>query len=148
MKRYCYSYSLLVLCLFAVVWARAEVLAVGPDGQFKTVGEAIAAARAGDTIRIANGTYVENLIIDKTLAIEGSGNTTIKGTGAGSVVEVLADNCVIRGLQVETSGGDLVREDAGILLKSKGNIIEDNELSDILFGIYLFHPTIRCVVIA
>jgi nitrous oxidase accessory protein len=51
---------------------------------------------------------------------------------------VTANNCVISGFKVEHSGGDLQAEDAGILLRSSGNTVENNELRDILFGIYLY----------
>ncbi len=130
--------NLLFLVLLAALSARAEVLTVGPEEQFKTVGEAVRFAAAGDTIRVQTGIYLENLIIEKTLTIEGVGMPTIQGTGKGSVIEIRAANCTIRGLGIETSGGNLVEEDAGILLMSSGNTIEDNRLSDILFGIYLY----------
>lgn len=132
------SLNFLFVLLFASLSARSEILSVGPDAQFQTVSAAISSANAGDTIQIRSGIYIENLIVDKTLTIEGVGMPTIKGTGVGSVVEITAEKCTIRGLKIETSGGDLVNEDAGILLRSNGNTIEDNELSDILFGIYLF----------
>jgi lysyl-tRNA synthetase class 2 len=45
---------------------------------------------------------------------------------------------VIRGFVIEHSGGDLNREDSGILLRSNKNNIEGNELRDVLYGIYLF----------
>lgn len=132
-------FKLFFLLLLGGLSARAEVLTVGRNGQFQTVNSAISAAQAGDTIRVESGTYVENLVLDKTLTIEGVGKPIIKGTGKGSVVVVSADDCAFRGFQIETSGSDLQAEDAGILLKSNRNTIEDNDLSDILFGIYLFH---------
>ena len=49
-----------------------------------------------------------------------------------------APACTIRGFIVEHCGTDLQTEDSGILLRSRGNRIEDNELRDILYGIYLF----------
>ena len=65
---------------------------------------------------------------------------------AGSVITTTADGCVIKGFVIEHSGGELSREDSGILLKSSNNRIEDNELRDILYGIYFYsshHNTIR-----
>lgn len=134
------SFSILLICL-ATLAVRAEVLQVGAEAQFKTVNAAIKAAKDGDTISILSGIYNENLLIDKTLTIEGVGNPTIKGTGTGSVIEITADNCTVVRLRVEKSGGNLVGEDAGILLRSNGNTIEDLELRDILFGIYLFNSS-------
>lgn len=138
MKFFCLK--LLFLFPLAAFSVRAEILTVGGQNErFQTINAAISEAQAGDTIRVESGTYVENLVIGKTLTIEGVEKPTIKGTGKGSVVEISADNCAVRGFRIETSGGDLVSEDAGILLKSNGNTIEDNDLRDILFGIYLFH---------
>ena len=131
--------KLLFFFLLAAFSARAEILTVGQNERFQAVNAAISSAKTGDTIQVKNGTYTENLVVDKTLTIEGIEKPTIKGTGKGSVVEIRADNCAVLGFRIETSGGDLQAEDAGILLKSNGNTIEDNELSDILFGIYLLH---------
>lgn len=127
------------LILFAVLPTQAEVLQVGAGHSFKTINSAIAVAKAGDTIEVYAGIYAENVKIDKTLTIEGVGNPTIKGSGKGSVIEVTADNCKVSKIKVETSGGDLVNEDAGLLLRSSGNTVEDLELRDILFGIYLLN---------
>ena len=118
---------------------RAAVLTVGDNGQFARIGEAIAAAGSGDVIRVNSGTYEENLVVDKSLTIEGVGRPVLRGTGSGSVVLLAADNCVFRGFRVEHSGSDLQQEDAGILLRSNGNTVEDNELNDVLFGIYLYN---------
>jgi len=127
-----------LLFAFAVLSVRAEILTVGEAGTFQTIGSAIAAAKAGDTIQVGSGIYVGNLLIDKSLSIEGNGSPVIKGIGKGSVVEIIADRCSIKGLRIETSGSDLIDEDAGILLRSNGNTLEGNELSDVLFGVYLF----------
>ena len=129
------------LILFAVLPTQAEVLQVGAGHSFKTINSAIAVAKAGDTIEVYAGIYAENVKIDKTLTIEGVGNPTIKGSGKGSVIEVTADNCKVSKIKVETSGGDLVNEDAGLLLRSSGNTVEDLELRDILFGIYLLNSS-------
>lgn len=129
------------LCVlpFPSAWAYAEVLSVGQPGSgYATVQAAVAAARSGDTVRIHAGTYVGNLVLDKTVRIEGIGMPVIRGSGRGSVVLVAADRCEIRGLAIEHSGSDLQAEDSGILLKSGDNVLEGNELRDVLYGIYLY----------
>jgi len=45
----------------------------------------------------------------------------------------------VQGFIVEHCGSMLVEENAGILVKSNYNVIEQNNLRDILFGIYLMH---------
>ena len=100
---------------------------------------AINAAAANDTIEVAGGTYYGNIVLNKPLSIVGIGRPVLRGEGQGSVVTMTAPGCTLSGFRIEHSGGMLVDEDSGILLKSDGNRIEQNELGDVLFGIYLFH---------
>jgi nitrous oxidase accessory protein len=111
---------------------------VRPQGPVTSVREAIRQAEPGDTIRIEAGVYMGNLRLEKPLALEGVGSPRILGEGSGSVITVLADGCVIRGLVIERSGRALVEEDSGILVKSNRNRIEENEIRDVLYGIYLY----------
>ncbi len=110
----------------------------GSAAEFRTIGSAIRAAQPGDTIRVSGGTYNEDLVLDKPLSIEGIGKPRIRGSGRGSVVVISAPNCTVRGLIIEHCGADLQAEDSGILVRSDGNRIENNELRDILYGIYLY----------
>lgn len=130
------------ICLSLVVGgssATAATIVVGGAGaQFQSVQLAIAAAHAGDTVQVRAGAYAGNLTLDKQITLAGVSRPTLRGEGVGSVVTVLADGCAIRGFTIEHSGGDLTREDSGILLKSHNNQIEDNELRDILYGIYFY----------
>ncbi len=133
---------IVLICLALVVGgssATAATLVVGgPGAQFQSVQPAIEAAQAGDTVQVRAGTYAGNLTLSKQIMLEGIGRPALRGEGVASVVTVLADGCALRGFIIEHSGGDLTREDSGILLKSSNNQIEDNELRDILYGIYLY----------
>jgi nitrous oxidase accessory protein len=100
--------------------------------------ETIARAGPGAIIRVESGVYPGNLVLTKPVTLEGVGRPVIRGDGRGSVITVLASGCTIRGLVIEHSGGMLVEEDSGILLKSSSNRIENNELRDVLFGIYFY----------
>lgn len=132
--------QLVIVLIAAASAAYADVLAVGDDrAQYSTISAAIAAAKDGDRIMVGPGEYSENLVLDKRLTIEGVDEPQIVGSGQGSVITVNADGCQIIGLTVVHSGSDLQAEDAGILLRSDGNIVENNRLSDVLFGIYLYH---------
>ncbi len=129
-----------VLLIAPSAVGQSETLSVGqPPATFSSVLEAVAAAKAGDTIRVGPGIYVGQVILDKSLKLEGAGKPVLRGTGRGSVVVIAADNCTFRGFVVEHSGGDLQAEDSGLLLKSSNNLIEANELRDVLYGIYLYH---------
>ncbi|UCH89536.1 MAG: right-handed parallel beta-helix repeat-containing protein, partial [Thermoplasmata archaeon] len=53
----------------------ATTLYVGPSETYKTITAAIIAANPGDTIFVYNGTYNENIVINKTLSLIGESNT-------------------------------------------------------------------------
>jgi nitrous oxidase accessory protein len=137
---------ILVFLIFATgTAARADVLYVGGQGQFPTISSAVNAAKNGDEIVISPGSYTENIILNKSLTLTGDAGAEIVGPGQGSVITVDADRCVIRNLTVRHSGGDLRAEDAGILLRSKENVVENNRLIDILFGIYLYNAEFNLI---
>ena len=119
----------------------ARVLGVGQSASEFTLQVAIATAQPGDTIQVSPGTYEGSIVVDRPLHLEGIGKPVLRGPGRGSVLTVLADQCTIRGFVVEHSGKDLQAEDSGILIKSNGNVVADNELRDVLYGIYLYHST-------
>lgn len=97
----------------------------------------IHAARPGATIIVPAGIYEGNIVLDRRITLAGEGRPILRGEGRGSCITILADSCVVSGFIIERSGRDLMAEDAGILVKSDHNRIENNELRDILFGIYL-----------
>lgn len=132
--RLCGENVLLTFALLFSTIAQAEILTVAPT---QSIQAAIQAARAGDTIQVQAGTYNENLTLHKSLTLIGIGNPLVRGIGKDSTIIVTADNCTIKGLVIEHCGNDLQQEDSGLLLKSSFNRIEDNELRDILYGIYL-----------
>jgi nitrous oxidase accessory protein len=131
----------LVLCVGIASTLNAKVLTVGPGAYHLTLQSAVAAAQAGDIIQVFAGTYEGQIVLDRPLHLEGLGKPLLRGPGRGSVLTVLADQCTIRGFVIEHSGKDLQAEDSGILLKSKGNVVANNELRDVLYGIYLYHST-------
>jgi nitrous oxidase accessory protein len=134
--------KLLLLSLLLAVSALSasgKTLTVGGDNpSFQSIQLAIDAPSSGDVVQVQAGTYKGNLILSKQIILEGLGRPVLRGEGTGSVITILAAGSVVRGFIVEHCGGDLTREDSGILLKSSSNLIEDNELRDVLYGIYLY----------
>lgn len=126
-------HAVLLAALLVVSGGRIQGSAVRP------LQQAIDRAHAGDTIIAGEGVHEGNLTVKKRLTLIGEGNAVLRGEGTGSVVTLLADSCTIRGLVIEHSGTMLVDEDAGILVKSDHNRIEENTFRDILFGMYFYH---------
>lgn len=134
-----FRWTLWIYFAFAAVSVgQAATLTVGPAAQFQVIRDAIDQARSGDVIEVRAGIYNENLLIDKQLTLIGIDRPVVRGTGSGSVVVIAADLCIFRGFRIQHSGADLQTEDSGILLKSSNNRIEENELTDILYGIYFY----------
>ena len=72
--------------------AEADTIIVAKDGNgdYENIQDAIDAAVDGDTILVYEGTYFENVVVNKRLDLIGSGpaNTTIDGGGSGSTVSI------------------------------------------------------------
>lgn len=116
--------------------ASAAERRVGPNG-YSSVSAAIAAADAGDVIRLSPGTYRERLVLSKSLTLMGDGQAIIHGGGQGDVIRIEAPDCRITGLIVRASGKEALTDSAAIKIAASGARIEGNQLSDSLFGIYL-----------
>lgn len=77
----------------------------GP-GNYTTIQVAIDDANPGDTVFVFNGTYLENIIVNKTISLQGEGSNTtiIDGNAAGDVVYVYSDWVNISGFTVRNGG--------------------------------------------
>jgi nitrous oxidase accessory protein NosD len=76
------------MLLFLISTASAATLDVGPKAKYNTIQKAVDAAKDGDTIRVAPGTYKENVKIDnKTISLIGTKYPTVYGFGFESESE-------------------------------------------------------------
>jgi len=118
-----------------------NTLYVGGDGigNYSKIQDAIDNATDGDTVFVYNGTYFENITIDKTLSVLGENkeNTIIDGGNTGNVVTVFADKVIFSGFKVQNSGSDW--DISGILIEPccNGSIINDNYIVNNYGGIRL-----------
>lgn len=116
----------------------AATYSVSPSGLIISISKALELCSDGDTIKIEHGVYKERIVVDKSVKLIGINRPVIDGQEKGTVVLVKAPKCTFKGFLVRGSGESLTVEDAGILLDSAPDpIIEDNQLEDVLFGIYL-----------
>ena len=107
-------------------------------GNFTTIQEGIDNAKSGDTLYIYNGTYFENLVIDKSIILigENKNNTIIDGRVAGNTIKINANNVTIKNFTIRHSG--LIYPNSGINISSNSNIIENNLITDNFYGITLY----------
>jgi nitrous oxidase accessory protein len=88
-------------------------------GDYETLSAAISAGPDGAIIRVAPGTYAEQIVIERPLTlIAEQGRAELRGLAAGSVIDIFDTNEVtIRGLTVV--GGDIgisVRNSSGVTI--------------------------------
>jgi nitrous oxidase accessory protein len=125
--------------LLAACAARAEArtwTVGGSTADFPLITPALAAASAGDVIRVRGGVYREDLVLDKRVALVGEGNPTLFGTGLGSVVTIIAAGCEVSGFVIEGSGTGQTNEmDAAVQVRSSGNRIIDNRMRRVFYGV-------------
>jgi len=106
-----------------------------PDDYAK-IQDAVNAASIGDTIIVRDGTYYENLKVDKQLTIKsenGSANCIVDGGGSGNVITLNADGITIERFTVRNSGWWW----SGINVVSNANKIAYNSITNNHYGIVL-----------
>ncbi len=145
--------ALLALGLVFIMTASAEAKTVVVDddwsgADYNTIPAAVAAANAGDTIRVYEGVYYGSVRVDKTLNIIGNGTskTYLNGYGTGGQwhldhqhgFHIAADNCNVSGFMIH--GCHPTHEFGGIGIYSKNNRIFDNYFYDNNNGIFLNGP--------
>jgi parallel beta-helix repeat protein len=104
---------------------------IGP-GNYTTIQGAINDATSGDTIFVFNGTYTENIVIDKSINLIGENKqiTTINGNNA-IAIKITVNSVTVDGFTIQNG-------DQGILLDHTGNSnINGNIISNNNCGIFL-----------
>jgi len=98
----------------------------------------IDAAEPGSTVEVGPGTYVGDLVLDKSIVLVGRGRPLLLGSGTGSVVRVRAPNVTVEGFDIDgREGGDLSKDSAGIHVAASGALLRDDRIRACVFGIYL-----------
>lgn len=139
--------SLLVILALFHLPLSAAVMEVGSGKAYTRIGEALKAARDGDTVRVHSGIYKEgNLIVNKRISLLGEGMPVIDGDRRFEVISVKADSVRISGLKVQHSGYATLDDPGGIKVYESSHVeIYDNWIYDNFFGIYLQYCS-QCVV--
>jgi len=109
------------------VKAESKIWYVDDNGpaDFHTIQEAVNSATSGDIIYVYNGTYYENIVVDKSVSLVGQDRdlTTVEGNGTGNVISIEANNVNIKDFTIKGSG--TLRPNSGILV----DMCHDNEIS-------------------
>ncbi len=140
----------LLLGLFALMGSlhtMAGNIVVGKNRAIKTITQAVAIAKHGDTVTVQPGVYKESEIqITKRIYVRGIGYPVIDGEMKGTVITIHADGAVLEGFKVINSGTSERTDMSGILIVDSYNVIvRNNKLDNTQFAIYSQHSR-RCTI--
>jgi parallel beta-helix repeat protein len=108
-------------------------------GNYSKIQDAINASIDGDTVFVHNGTYYENVVVNKGIELIGEKKETtiIDGNGNRDVVNITYNWVKVSEFTLRSSGQDTM--DSGIILRNVLNcIISNNTLYQNRFGIHLY----------
>jgi len=137
---------LVIALIFIVVSGSSEAatITVDDDGpaDYAKIQWAVDNASAGDTVFVNNGTYYENVLVNKRLSLRGENKnaTIIDGNDFSNVVNVTANSGNISGFTVRNCGNYSFNSmwDSGIYVTGSSCNIFNNILLDNLVGIDLY----------
>jgi len=101
---------------------------------YPTIQEAINNANEGDSIFVRNGTYYENVVVNKTVSLIGEDRETtiIDGNGTLSVLKVVADNVNVTNFTLRNGEVD------GIFVENASHCyLKNNIIDEVAWGIVL-----------
>ncbi|MFC4852597.1 AAA family ATPase [Actinophytocola glycyrrhizae] len=111
-----------------------SVLGVSPTEPdcFRTVGDAISAARDGDVIAVRPGVYPESIVLDRDVTLSGSGSpgeVRIEAAGA-PVLRVTVEHSEVSGIEFAHSDGEVAIDlRAGVLNLDECVVAADSEVA-------------------
>jgi len=182
MKRKCLAVGIILLfvgtCIIPAIaqdiekssspTSRGNWLYVGGSGpgNYTRIQDAINASSDGDTVFVYNGTYYENVVVDKSINLIGEDKniTIIDGNGSRDVILLtrFSEGVTINGFTIQNSGtpgflGGISIQNAGyniiygniitknwngiIIYYSDGNIISENVITDNDDGIQIIRSS-------
>jgi len=123
-----------LLVVLSSVTAAAAVHEV-PAGA--SIAGALDRAAPGDTIRLAGGTYHENIVVDVRVTLTSDHDAIIHGGYQGNVVHITASGATIDGLHIAEAGPHLTKDMACVLVEADEVTIRDTVITESLHGIYV-----------
>ena len=103
----------------------------------ESIANALEKATPGDTIRLAGGTYHENIIVDVPVTLTSGSGATIRGGYEGNVVHITAPGTVLEGLHIAEASPRLTKDMSCILIEADDVTIHGCTLTESLHGIYV-----------
>ncbi len=102
-----------------------------------SITAALERAEPGDTIRLAGGTYHENIVVDVPVTLTSDSGATIRGGYEGNVVHITAPGTVLEGLHIAEASPRLTKDMSCILIEADDVTIHGCTITESLHGIYV-----------
>jgi len=130
--------GIVALILIAEESSADTITVAKSGGDFTSIQDAIDNATEGDTITVWEGTYYENVVVNKKVNLVGNGSevTTIDAGGSGDPVQILEDWVKMSGFNVTGSGDEW---SVGIWVEANHISIFENTCSNNNYGIDLYY---------
>src|SRR5262245_9694694 len=138
--------ALLLVPAPASAHSRAQVLHVGPGGNYATFAQALADAQPGATIELLAGVQSGQWRIDKPLTVRGRAGAVLDGAGKGTLLTIAASGVTVEGLTIRDSGRSLLDDDAAIKVLGSDARIAGNRIEDIHHAIYVKDNAARTII--
>ena len=91
----------------------------------------------GGVLMVPAGNYSGPVLVNKRIKIEGEGEVVIDGGDKGTVFVLDTNEAILRNLTITGSGESHDSDDACLNVRGHGNLIENINIADCLFGIDL-----------
>lgn len=135
------SIIMILILILIIGFATAAKITVAPEGaDYSTIQQALNNASDGDIIEVQSGAYVEHVQVLHSVALigvdTGSGRPVVDANKSSSAITLRANATRIEGFNLTGSGG-CGCGNAGILVDSSHNIIQNNILYKNRYGIYI-----------
>ncbi len=102
---------------------------------------AVAAAPPGAVITVPAGRYRGPLVLSRPITLRGEGYPVIDGERRGDVVVITGPDVRLEGFVIRGSALAYSSEAAGIVVRGDRAVIRNNQVTDVLFGVYLAGTT-------
>jgi len=97
--------------------------------QYKSLQSQIDGLNPGDTLLVINGSYHENIMVDRPIILRGIERPVIDGQGNRNAIILATGGAVLEGLRIINSSGE------GVYVASDNNIIANNTVESCRTGI-------------
>lgn len=129
---------LIWICMLFSASLTGRTIIVGKQQAVRSLHQAIALAKDGDTILVEPGIYKEgNSVITKSITLIGKNFPVLDGENKFEILTASSNNITIRGFQFQNCGPSAMNDFAAVkVINAKNVLIENNRILHSYFGIH------------